>query len=405
LVAAYLDFVANGGDALGRFATFEAIAEARPGESWHRWPAELREPSDTAVAAFIATHETRRRFQLFLQFLCDRQFAEAAARARAAGLEYGFYRDLAVGAAPDGAEAWANSGYLARRVSIGAPPDRFSADGQVWNLPPPNAFASRQSGYQPFRELIAANMRHAGALRIDHVMGLTRLFWIPDGARPADGAYVSYPIDDLIGHLALESTNRHCMVVGEDLGTVPDGLRETLAAADVLSYRVLWFERDGIAFKPPAAYPAKAVACASTHDLPTLAGWWIGADIAERRALGQFSEEVAAKANALRRAEKEALARGLSEAGLLPAQPDFDRPMTQAFAAATIVWVAGSPAGLVLAQADDLAGETIATNLPGTDRERPNWRRKLGPDIDQLFASDLTRLVLDRLRAVRGTGR
>jgi len=185
--------------------------------------------------------------------------------------------DLAIGAAPDGAEVWANPSGFARGVTIGAPPDPFSKDGQNWNLPPPNPEALIESGYAAFGELLAANMRHAGALRIDHVMGLTRLFWIPEGAAPVDGAYVRYPLEALLRVLATESVRARCLVVGEDLGTVPEGLRERLAAADVLSYRVLWFERQGSAFVAPERYPPKAAACVSTHDLPTIAGWWSGA--------------------------------------------------------------------------------------------------------------------------------
>ena len=402
LVREFADFVVAAGDPLKRFAAFEAIADSRKGATWRDWPAELRESSNPAVATFAAAHAGRVRYHMFEQFLCDRQFAAAAKRARDAGLAFGFYRDLAVGAAPDGAEVWSNAAELAHGASIGAPPDRFSADGQIWHLPPPNPWASRRSGFRPFRELIAANMRHAGALRIDHVMELTRLFWIPDGAKGGDGAYVSYPLDDLLGHLARESQAQRCMVIGEDLGTVPEGLRDKLAAADILSYRVLWFEREGLAFKSPATYPARAVACVTTHDLPTLAGWWLGADIAERESLKQIAVEAASHQRVVRREEKEVLSRALLDAGLLPRLPDFDLPMSDDFAAAAIEWVGQSPTHFVLAQADDLAGETIATNLPGTDRERPNWRRRLTPDVDQLFARSLTQRVFERLRAIRG---
>ncbi len=402
LATAFAAFVVTGGLPLQRFATYETIAEAQGGKTWHHWPTELRDPANPAVAEFAAAHADRARYHMFEQFLCDRQFAAAAERARSAGLAFGFYRDLAVGAAPDGAEAWSNAADLAHGVSIGAPPDRFSADGQIWNLPPPNPLASRRNGYRAFRDLIAANMRHAGALRIDHVMELTRLFWIPDGAKGADGAYVRNPLNDLLGHLARESRAQQCMVIGEDLGTVPDGFRDKLAAADILSYRVLWFERDGLAFKPPSTYPAKAVACVTTHDLPTLAGWWLGADITEREALGQLAKEAAERMRVQRHAEKDVLSRALLDAGLLPILPDFDQPMSQDFAAAAIAWVGEAPAHLVLAQVDDLAGETVATNLPGTDRERPNWRRRLGPDIDRIFAGTLTQRIFERLRATRG---
>ncbi|HEY1721177.1 MAG TPA: glycogen debranching protein GlgX [Magnetospirillaceae bacterium] len=402
LVEAFANFVVTGGQSLGRFSAHEAIAETLQGQTWPHWPAELRDPAGLAVAEFAAAHASRVRYHMFEQFLCDRQFAAAATRACDAGLTFGFYRDLAVGAAPDGAEAWSNAADLAHGVSVGAPPDRFSADGQIWNLPPPNPWASRRSEFRAFRELIAANMRHAGALRIDHVMELTRLFWIPDGAKGADGAYVSYPLDDLLRNLARESQAQNCMVIGEDLGTVPDGLREKLSAADIFSYRVLWFERDGVSFRSPSTYPAKAVACVTTHDLPTLAGWWLGGDIAERESLGQITTEAAIRMRILRREEKEVLSRALHDARLLPALPDLDRPMNEDFAVAAIAWVGEAPTHFVLAQADDLAGETIATNLPGTDRERPNWRRRLAPDLDHIFTGSLSQRVFERLRTIRG---
>jgi len=232
------------------------------------------------VAAFAAAHPQRVRFHQYLQWLCEGQLATAAGRA--SGLELGICRDLAVGAAPDGAEAWAQAHLLAEGASIGAPPDPLGPLGQVWGLPPFCPHRARADGYRAAAELYAANMRHAGALRIDHVMGLARQFWVPDGADGADGAYVDFPLDDLLGQLALESARARCLVIGEDLGTVPHGLRETMAAQGLLSYRVLPFERDGAAFRPPDVYPRLAWACVATHDLPPLAGWWDGVDIDER---------------------------------------------------------------------------------------------------------------------------
>ena len=208
-----------------RFAIFEAIAAQRGGEDWRRWPAPLRDGERDALAREGGASESEAvAFALFGQWLADRQLAAAAERAKAGGLEIGFYRDLAVGAAPDGAENWARAGELARNVSVGAPPDPFSTQGQIWNLPPPDPLASARDGWRGFSALIAANMRHAGMLRIDHAMGLTRLFVIPSGAKPAEGAYLAYPVDDLLGLVALESQRAQCMVVGEDLGTVPAGL-------------------------------------------------------------------------------------------------------------------------------------------------------------------------------------
>ena len=338
-------------------------------------------------------------FALFCQFVAARQLAAAAERARAAGLEIGLYRDLAVGAAPDGAESWSRQHELASGVSIGAPPDPFSAQGQTWHLPAPDPIAGAREGWLGLAALYGANMRHAGLLRIDHAMGLTRLFLIPDGATPAEGAYVGYPVDDLVGQIALESQKHRCMVVGEDLGTVPDGFRERLTGANIPGMRVLWFERDGLNFHPPADYPPLSVACATTHDLPTLAGWWQGADIAERLGLGLLSLADAETAIGERRRERQAIVGQLLGARLNAAPPDFDAAMTDALAAAIHALLAGAGSALALAQFDDLAGETVATNRPGTDRERPNWRHRLSRDVDGLLG---TRRAQEILRAMRG---
>ncbi len=385
-VMAFDAFVARFGAALQRFAAFQAIAEARGGQPWTAWEEALRHPGDPAVAAFAEAYGSRVRFHTYLQWLCESQFAAAARRADGAGLALGFYRDLAVGAAPDGAEAWAEPDYFARCASVGAPPDPFSAEGQIWCLPPPNPLAA--SAGAVLGHLLAANMRHAGALRIDHAMGLSRLFWVPDGARGADGAYVSYPFEDNLAELALESHRARCLVVGEDLGTVAPGFRERLGDADVLSYRVMFFERDGLGFLPPASYPAKAVACVSTHDLPTLAGWWAGADLADRRRLGLAGAEASARAERDRVIERENLAAAAGEPaqGGAPAQGDAPA-LPAAVRDGVHRFVASTPCVLAVAQADDLAGETEAVNLPGTDAERPNWRRRLAPDVDDFFGA------------------
>jgi glycogen operon protein len=294
-----------------------------------------------------------------------------------------------VGAAADGAEPWADQDAFARGAAIGAPPDPFSVTGQNWGLPPPNPLAMDANACSAFRVLLAANMRHAGALRIDHVMGLSRLFWIPDGGAAADGAYVDYPLDALLHGLALESTRARCLVVGEDLGTVPEGLRERLAARDILSYRVLWFERDGADFIAPARYPVRAAACVSTHDLPTVAGWWSGADIDERRALGSATDDDARLAHHERQTARAALVTALARAGATGGER-FDDATGEGNAIACAIhrFVCATPSALVLLQADDLAGESMAVNLPGTDRERPNWRRKLDVDVEALWRTD-----------------
>jgi glycogen operon protein len=284
-------------------------------------------------------------------------------------------------------------------VSIGAPPDPFTQHGQIWGLPAPDPLAMTREGYAGLSELLAANMRHAGALRIDHAMGLQRLFLVPDGASAKDGAYLAYPFQDLLGVLALESQHARCAVVGEALGTVPEGMTAALAHADVLSYSVLWFERDGQSLRRPSDWPTQTVACVSTHDLPTLAGWWQGADIDERVSLGLLDHTRAERERTARQADKVALLALLTEAGLLLDRVDSAEPMTAAFVAAVHGFIAATPSLLALVQADDLAGEVSAVNLPGTDHERPNWRRRLAVDVTMLCRSDLARLVLDAMRA------
>jgi glycogen operon protein len=370
-----------------RFATHEAIAEQH-GASWPSWPAALQHPDNPAVAAFAGQHREEIAFHAWMQRVADGQLAAAAADN---GLTIGFYRDLAVGAAPDGAEAWSAQDVLMRGVSVGAPPDPFSAQGQVWCLPPPDPVAMRAEGYRGFAELLEANMRHAGALRIDHVMGLRRLFVVPDGASATEGAYIAYPMDDLLGQVALESQKARCLVVGEDLGTVPEGMAEALSASNILSYSVLWFERRDGQIRPPPEWRRLAAACVSTHDLPTLAGWWSGADIAEKQSLGLTDDPGAMTARAQ---EKQALIAMLQAEGLLDLGISPDGPMPMDFAVAVHRFVAATPSLLTLIQAGDLAGETVAVNLPGTDTERPNWRRRLDPAVDALFDAPLARAIL-----------
>ena len=394
--ADFTAFIAQGGDALARFAAFQAIAEVRPGEPWQAWPDTLRNP-DTALGQ---ADPKRARFHQYLQWLCEQQLAGAARRA--GGLELGFCRDLAVGSAPDGAEAWAQADQMARGVSIGAPPDPLGPEGQVWGLPPYDPHCSRVDGYRDIASLYAANMRYAGALRIDHVMGLSRQFWVPDGADGKQGAYVDFPLEDLLGHLALESERAHCLVIGEDLGTVPPGLRERLNEARALSYRVLTFERDGETFRPPTACPVLAWSCVATHDLPPLAGWWDAVDVSERLSLGLITPAQADEARAGRLDDRKHLVAALAAQGLVDEALDPAAPLTPQLAAAIHAYVARTPAVLALAQAEDLAGEHEAVNLPGTDQERPNWRRRVATPIETLLETPGATLILDAMRAERG---
>ena len=392
-------FIADGGVALRQFATFQAICETHVGGDWRDWPADLRDVASPAVEAFAQAHELRVRYHQYLQWCCERQLAAAARRS--SGLALGLCRDLAIGAAPDGAEAWANAHLAAEKVSIGAPPDLLGPHGQVWGLPPLDPHRLVADGCRSLIALFAANMRHAGALRIDHILGLSRLFWVPHGARGADGAYVACPLDQLLAELALESWRAQCLVIGEDLGTVPSGLREILGADEILSYRVLPFERDGDRYRRPAAYPKLAFACAATHDLAPLAGWWAGLDIEERARLGLFGPEEAHAARSALEVDKQALATALIETALLPADFMISEPWSDALAAAIHAYMAATPSVLAAVQVEDLAGERIAVNLPGTDQERPNWRRRVSTPLEQLFERDTAKAILDAVRAAR----
>ncbi len=389
---AFRCFVADGGVHLRRFATFQAIAETRPRESWRQWPDDLRLADSAAVETFAAEHASRVRFHQYLQYLADRQLAAAA---RHAGLELGLYRDLAVGAAPDGAEAWSTAEDLAQGAWVGAPPDPFAAEGQNWHLPPLLPQRLSRGGFASFSGLIAANMRHAGALRIDHAMGLSRLFWIPDGGKGADGAYVSYPFADLLGQVALESTRARCLIVGEDLGTVPDGFRAILDREGILSYRVLLLERDDTRFRRAASYPVRAVACVTTHDLPPLAGWWEGADIRERTALGLHRDD--SDADTERAADRAAMVELLREDGCLD-PPDGNEPSLATIMTGAHEFVAAAPSQLALLQIEDLAGMREGVNLPGTDAERPNWRRKVPIPVETLLTGNAAQPILDAMR-------
>lgn len=360
---------------------------------WPDWPAEYRNPDSPEVAAFAARHPDRVEFYEYLQWQADIQRGEAARRARDAGMAIGLYRDLAVSIDGRGAEAWANQRVYALGASVGAPPDDFNLKGQDWGLPPMVPDRLRETGYAPFIATLRRNMRHAGALRIDHVMGLMRLFWIPDGAKPADGAYVHYPFDDILGILALESRRNGCLVIGEDLGTVPDDVRTALGPMGVLSTRLFYFERnwDG-RFKPPGEYPAQAAVAVSTHDLPTLPGWWQGVDLMLRAQLNLFpSDEIRQRQIAERSLDRSRVLSALEQEGLLPPGVGVDPAgvpeMTADLTAAVHAWVARTPAKAMLVQPEDILGRPEQANLPGTTEEHPNWRRKLPSDLED-WAND-----------------
>jgi len=407
LAGAFRRFQREGGRSLAAFATFEALHEHLNsngrGFDWHGWPRELRDPQSTAVAEFTAAHPERVEFFEFLQWQADSQLAAAASAGQAVGLSLGLYRDLAVGVNPEGADAWADQGIVVSDMGIGAPPDALARAGQNWGLAPVNPLALRQRGFRPFIAALRANMRHAGVLRIDHVMSLQRLYWVPAGRSAVAGAYVNYPFADLLRLVALESQRQRCAVIGEDLGTVPPGFRETMRAANVLSYRVVMFERrlDGN-FIPPAEYPPLAAASAATHDLATLKGFWLGRDIAWRQRLTLYPDAAAEAADISdRHTARWQLLEALEREGLMPRHrfgeflPAGREPVyTSELGDAILGFLARSRARLMLVQIEDIAGEVEQANLPGTSDAHPNWRRRLTDTLgDILDGAEMRRVA------------
>jgi (1->4)-alpha-D-glucan 1-alpha-D-glucosylmutase len=355
--------------AAGSYALFEALRE-KFGGPWQSWPKAYRDPRSREVLLFSKKNLRRVHFHEYLQAEARRQLDATQAYAREQGMAIGLYLDLALGADAGGAEVWAKQGAYALEVSGGAPPDEFNPRGQDWGLPPFSPRALRATGCEAFAALLRANMPQDGALRLDHVMALMRLYWIPRGAKPERGGYVSYPFGDLVAVLARESGRRRCLVVGEDLGTVPEALRAALSEAGVLSYRPLLFGKDAAGeYCPPSAYPREALVCASTHDLPTWRGFWAGVDLELRASLGLAVDPEREKAQ--READKLALARALAREGL-------DRS-----AAAAHAFLSRTPCKIALVQPEDVFELLEQANLPGSIDEHPNWRRKLPLELER----------------------
>ncbi|WP_035690694.1 4-alpha-glucanotransferase [Azospirillum halopraeferens] len=407
--AAFRDFQRAFGRPLRLHATFEALHERFYGEdpqrwSWQTWPEPYRNAAGDAVDAYARDNLERVEFFEYLQWEADRQLGEAAARAKRVGLGLGFYRDLAVAVNPGGAAAWADPDTLVQGASVGAPPDAFNMKGQNWGLAPLSPVGLYEAAYEPFIAAVRANMRHAGALRIDHVMALQHLFWIPsDGG---DGAYVAYPLNDLLRIIALESRRRGCVVIGEDLGTVPEGFRPAMERAGILSYRVLYFERtDDGGFIRSDAFPERAMVTITTHDLPTLKGYWTGRDMEWRRSLDLYPDAKAAEKDAWDRGvDRWRLLQALTREDLRPAvypTEEGNQPFTPELAEAVHRHLGRTPGQIVMMQIEDALGESEQPNLPGTIDQHPNWRRRLPVPLEAMAGHDGVKAVAAAIAAGR----
>jgi 4-alpha-glucanotransferase len=395
----FLAFVREGGERLREHALFEAshrhwLAQPEAKWSWRDWPAEWRGPAAPSAANFAAANPREIQFQMFLQWLAARSFAAVQKDARQQGMRIGLISDVAVGMNPGGSHAWSRPQDLLPGLSIGAPPDLFNTRGQDWGLTAFSPQALLATGFEPFIATLRAAMRAAGGVRIDHVMGLTRLWLVPRGASPADGAYLSYPLDDLLRLIALESDRQRAIVIGEDLGTVPPEFRGRMTGAGIAGMDVLWFQRDGRRFLPPAKWRRDAVAMTSTHDLPTVSGWWSGADIATRAKLGLAEE---ARERKERAQDRKALWASFRKADVATSNGPLPPEPTQAVDAA-IAFTARSPAPLALIPIEDILGLAEQTNLPGTIDEHPNWRRRLDGPSAKLLDRPQARARLKTLR-------
>ncbi|TWC23077.1 MULTISPECIES: 4-alpha-glucanotransferase [unclassified Pseudomonas] len=379
----FSSFRHSSGEALENHCRFEALQAERAarGESldWRQWPEEWRHPRNAALARFAEENADEIGYYAFCQWLIARCLERAQSAARSSGMGIGLIADLAVGADGAGSQAWSRQDELLASLTVGAPPDILNRSGQGWGI---SAFSPQglvRNGFRAFIEMLRANFAHAGGLRIDHVMGLQRLWVIPNDAPPSDGAYLYYPVDDLLRLLALESHRHQAIVLGEDLGTVPDGLREKLSARSILGMRVLLFEQDNTRFKPILDWPDNALATTSTHDLPTLNGWWHGHDIDWNARLDLIDAHTETDWRRHREREREGLRDVLNQD---PQNFREEHRETDQVLDASVRFLGHTRAPLVLLPLEDALGIDEQANLPGTTDTHPNWRRRL-PDESQ----------------------
>ena len=414
LAAEFAAFVAEGADSLRQLALYDAlhmhlIQQDPHAWGWPNWPEQYRSADSPAVAEFAASHQSDIEFFSYLQFIAQKQLAKAQQAAKDAGMLLGLYRDLAVGVSEASTEIWANPDLYCRDASVGAPPDILGPKGQNWGLPPMYPYELFRQGYKPLIELFSANMKNSGALRIDHVMALLRLWWVPKGSVSAgEGAYVYYPIMDLLGILALESQRQQAVVIGEDLGTVPDGIFELLQQFGMYSYRIFFFEQaeDG-GFVSTAHYPVQAMSALTTHDMPTLIGFWHCSDLKLGLKLGLYTEQILPGLYDDRHKAKQRILDSLHGHQALP--HDFARQVDHLGMDRTLNYalqqhLAKGSCQLLCLQLEDWMEMTEPVNVPGTSDEYPNWRRKLSMTLEQLEQQPHINQHLQQLTSNRRLG-
>lgn len=404
-------FRSEGGEALENHARYEALhahfaGELGAGHGWRDWPAGYRNPVGEAVSRFAREHEREVRFHVFLQWLASRSMAAAQAQARKV-MPIGLIADLAVGTDPRGSHAWHLQDQIMVGVSVGAPPDLFQPLGQDWGLTAFSPWALRRHAYDGFIQTLRATLAHAGGLRVDHVMGLARMWLVPSGAPPSKGVYIRYPMDEMMDLLMLEAWRHDAVIVGENLGTVPEGFNDALARRGFLGMSVLWFEQEAgnrPVFHASKDWPTQTMAMVTTHDLPTLRGWWLARDLEWRERQGEYEGDLAAEQRERRNQEKQALWSALQDAGMAPKGAAVPQA---APVAETLAYVASTPSVLLNVALEDLVGQEEQPNLPGAPsadaaNRHPNWRRVLDIPVDELLRhADAPSLAL-AIRRARG---
>ena len=400
----YFDFVESSGKGLKTLATFDALYEFFRAKDenlygWTDWPEEYQAPNLPAVIKFQTTHKERIEYYQFIQWLADQQLQQVEELSKVHGMAVGLYLDLAVGCDGAGADVWADRDTYVSGGAVGAPPDATNLLGQDWGLTPINPLSLKRKGFKPFVQALRGNMKHAGALRIDHILGYMRQYWVAPGKKANQGMYISFPFEDMLRIIALESRRAKCIVIGEDLGTTPDGFGEIMASAGLLSYKVLFFERweNGL-FQRPENYPEQSMVTVSTHDLPTLAGWWTGNDLAWREKLDLYpTEEMGQNDRNSRVTDRDQLIAALIDMKVIDESKIPDKSpakMNQELSIAVQEFLAKAPSRIQLIPLEDALGIFEQVNIPGTIDEHPNWLQRMPLKNNEIWKhSDMKNLV------------
>lgn len=411
LHAEFEKFKNEKGAALTRHATFEALYEHFRQQDfyafgWSKWPVEYQVPNSPEVIKFAKENASRINYFSYLQWLAHRQLTAVAKTASDSHMPVGLYLDLAVGCDGSGVDVWSDKDVYVAGASVGAPPDLLNTLGQDWGLTPINPVALQKQGYQPLVQALRSNMQYAGALRIDHILGLMRQYWVAPGMKANEGIFITFPLEDILRIIALESRREQCVVIGEDLGTVPEGFGDIMHAAGLLSYKVLYFEswESGL-FKRPEMYPELSMVTVSTHDLPTLAGWWTGRDLEWRQNLNLYpNDEMGPQDRQNRIQDRANLIAALEDLQVIDssnAPSQSPATMNRELTLAVQKFLANAPSRIQLIPLEDALEIREQVNIPGTIDEHPNWRQKLPVAIEELCSTESVVQIAEAMQKLR----